>query len=142
MALQQLIYVSAARAKFSAAQLDELLEHCRRRNPERGVTGMLLYHDGGILQLIEGEEDTLSELYGKIRRDPRHKEVRVLMRAPVAERLFPDWAMGFKDMSGAEDDAPDSVFHLTREALDARMRNAEGAMTRILVDTFAQVNGV
>lgn len=142
MALQQLIYVSAARGKFSAVQLGELLDHCRRRNPERGVTGMLIYHDGGFLQLLEGEEDTLSALYEKIRMDPRHKDARVLMRAPIAERLFPDWAMGFREVGDTEADRPDNVFHLTREALDAKMGDAGDAMNRILVDTFARVNAI
>ena len=43
----QIVYTSAANQEFSTAELERLLAGARRRNRTVGVTGMLVFHDGG-----------------------------------------------------------------------------------------------
>ena len=57
----QLVYSSRAAAPIGRTALMALLEDVRRRNTERGVTGMLLYRDGRFLQLLEDAEDDLAD---------------------------------------------------------------------------------
>lgn len=83
-------------------ELVELLQQSRRNNERVGVTGMLLYKDGDFMQLIEGEESAVRELFARIDRDPRHHGALVLLDEPAERRLFGEWAMGFRDASEAE----------------------------------------
>lgn len=93
----QLIYASAASRPFSPAELNKLLERARSRNDLFGVTGMLLYHAGSFLQVIEGPETGIDMIYRSIERDPRHVNPKVLLRQTVTRREFEGWSMGFAD---------------------------------------------
>ena len=92
--LWQLVYASAATPDFKPSDLDEILRAARRRNPVMGVTGMLLYVDSSFLQVLEGSDDQIDELYELIRADDRHTRTVLLLREPIEERSFADWTMG------------------------------------------------
>jgi hypothetical protein len=98
MALQQLIYSSAAVKDLNAIELSRLLLVARRTNPSLGVTGMLLYHEGSFLQVLEGPEGNVEMLFERIGRDPRHCRVMVLLRRSIDAQQFQDWSMGFVDV--------------------------------------------
>jgi hypothetical protein len=100
--LFQLVYVSSATTPFSRAELEELLTQSRRKNALAGLSGILLYHDGNFMQLLEGEEKQVRSTYAHIAKDPRHRGCMILVGGPVPERTFPDWTMGFRDLSSAE----------------------------------------
>lgn len=93
-----LTYVSSATDLLEPAALAGLLARVRPRNEERGLTGLLLYSGGNIIQVLEGPEEEVEATYAEIERDPRHRGLLVLMREPVEERAFPDWSMGFRDL--------------------------------------------
>ena len=102
-----LIYASAAVAPFSSAELLSLLDKCRENNTRLNVTGMLLYKDGNFMQLLEGEEHAVRRLYDKISLDRRHLGIVMFLEGFTANRQFPDWSMGFRDLnSEAEINAP------------------------------------
>ncbi|MGC2467028.1 MAG: BLUF domain-containing protein [Candidatus Acidiferrum sp.] len=94
-----LVYASSALQPFTKPELQALLEQARRKNDKLGVTGMLLYKDGNSMQVLEGEQDTVGKLGETIERDPRHRGVLVLLRGTSEQRLFPDWTMGFRDLT-------------------------------------------
>lgn len=93
-----LVYVSSAVKLFSDEELLELLRRSRENNEKLRITGLLLYHDGNFMQLLEGPEEPVMALYKTIRNDPRHKDVTTLIVAPIEERHFADWAMGFQNV--------------------------------------------
>jgi acylphosphatase len=95
-----IVYASSATQAFSKPDLQALLEQARKNNTKLGLTGMLLYKDGNFMQVLEGEKEAVSKLVDTIERDPRHKGVLVLLRGTSEERLFPDWTMGFRDLTG------------------------------------------
>ena len=97
--MYSLIYVSSAVMLLSNAQLRELLTSCVRNNQRDGITGMLLYKDGNFMQSLEGEEAVVHATQARIRHDTRHHAVVTLAQGPQAARVFPDWTMGFKDLS-------------------------------------------
>jgi hypothetical protein len=97
--LFQMVYVSTAVRPFRDAELTELLFKSRKRNEERGVTGMLLYKGNEFMQAIEGEESVIADLAERISRDPRHRDVRVILNAAAKNREFPDWTMGFHNLN-------------------------------------------
>ena len=81
-------------------ELVDLLVRSRARNAERGVTGLLLYRSGRVLQMLEGEESVVRALYDRIRMDTRHDHVSNVWSSTATQRRFPDWTMGFEDLDG------------------------------------------
>ncbi len=101
--LFHLIYVSVAAHTFSDDDLKVLLKKARTKNEKLNVTGMLLYRDGLFLQVLEGEEKALDELYGNvISKDVRHKKVWMIYKKPVEKRSFQNWTMGFNKIEGKQ----------------------------------------
>ena len=100
--LLSLIYLSAARVPFSRQDLLELLTLSRENNSKLGITGMLLFKAGNFLQVLEGEEKQVLPLYEKIALDRRHRKLITLSQERCTHRNFPDWSMGFHDLSSPE----------------------------------------
>jgi hypothetical protein len=92
MSLTQLVYASRPFG-FDAAMLNGILSDARRLNPPNDVTGALICRADLYLQLLEGPEDAVEATFARIARDDRHLEVQRLVSRPIAQRLFPDWAM-------------------------------------------------
>lgn len=97
--LIRLIYTSSATNDMSEEQLFELLIQSRSRNKKQNVTGMLVYRNGAFLQVLEGEPKDVDEIYKAIMTDPRNSGHYLLDRGSIPERRFPNWTMGFKNLS-------------------------------------------
>lgn len=91
--LVRLLYASRA-VDSSADAIAGILAHSRQYNPASGITGILCYGGGIFLQAIEGGRSAVSELYGHIQKDPRHKDVVLLDFEEITERRFGGWTMG------------------------------------------------
>ena len=103
--LRQVVYVSSAREKYSAARIRSLLEVSRRNNRRDGITGMLLYRSGNFIQAIEGPPDAIEDLMERLHRDPDHHGMIVMLDRMAEERDFKEWTMGFRDVSGISADS-------------------------------------
>lgn len=94
-----LTYASSADELLDASQLLEMLEAIRPKNQALGLTGMLLYSGGNIIQTLEGPDEAVDSTFEVILRDPRHRGVLTVLREPISERAFADWSMGFRNLS-------------------------------------------
>jgi hypothetical protein len=54
------------------------------------------------MQILEGNETDVENLYAKIAQDSRHHELVVLLRKQTDKPLFKDWSMGFIDLDNDE----------------------------------------
>ena len=106
MKLIQLIYVSAALKLFAPAELRELLRLARIKNQRLDVTGMLLYHQGSFLQVLEGPASAVNPLLETIEADQRHHKLMLLLRREIEARNFADWKMGFVDVAAQSQALP------------------------------------
>ena len=93
--LRRLIYISSATGSFGQVQLDQILARSRTNNAARGLTGMLLFHDGCFFQVLEGDADSVERTFATISRDARHGGVIILESRVITERGFPQWSMGY-----------------------------------------------
>jgi hypothetical protein len=96
--LVRLLYASRALDPTKNA-IDDILNQSRQYNPGSGITGILCYGGGIFLQAIEGGRMAVSELYGHIQKDTRHKDVVLLHYEEISERRFGGWTMGQVNMS-------------------------------------------
>ena len=141
----QLIYASAATVEFSNEDLRQLLKIARQNNHSLDISGMLVFHEGSFLQILEGDDTSVLGLFDKIEQDERHDNVKMLLRSEIEKRSFGDWKMGFCNASG-NSALPDQgfidffrsgdVFHESEadQAKQALMRFREGGW-RQHVDT-------
>ncbi|ANK12329.1 BLUF domain-containing protein [Erythrobacter neustonensis] len=90
--LSQYLYISTA-PTLPREEVDAILAASARNNPERGITGLLLFNGRNFLQLLEGEEREVTALMDTITADPRHSGVSVLDKRTIEARACPDWAM-------------------------------------------------
>lgn len=96
--LVRLLYASRAVDRSDAA-IEAILTQSRHFNPTSGITGILCYGGGIFLQAIEGGRSPVSDLYGHIQQDKRHKDVILLHYEEITERRFGGWTMGQVNMS-------------------------------------------
>ena len=137
--MRQLVYVSAAARVLSAEDLEQILYASRHNNPASDVTGMLLHIDSGFLQILEGPEEGVEEIYRRIAQDRRHKSLSVLSDQSVQERLFSEWSMGF-DRPEPEAEADESVFAITRDAIGGKLPDEKAPILARLIANFYTVN--
>jgi hypothetical protein len=103
--LRQIVYVSTTTSNtgISQSDIEEILLNCRKFNSDNGITGILVYHDNMIFQVIEGESDAIEKVFVRINADSRHCSIVVLHDIMINERSFGAWSMKFRDLSYTED---------------------------------------
>lgn len=116
-------------------QLASVMEWIRAvsavRNVERGITGAIVHDRGRFLQVMEGESAAIDTLVAALARDPRHRDMTKLVRAPIRERTFAGWSMAVYD-TGADTSASGPASRGPAEAIDLeRMTEAFRANFRL-----------
>ena len=92
--LERLLYASTATGRTdSLLNMATILGESQRNNERDGLTGALAAHDGRFIQVIEGTPGALDGLLRRLGPDPRHRDIVILDRRPIAERRFTDWTM-------------------------------------------------
>lgn len=108
--LNYLIYVSSG-CDLIKFQLPFLLKNSKNNNKSYGITGMLLFDDGNIMQYLEGPQISVNQLYERIEHDPRHRNITKIIQEPIEVRMFPEWHMGFKSFNDP------SIKHMEKDPL-------------------------
>lgn len=86
-----LTYESTAVNIMTSSEMESLLEEARTHNKSKDITGCLIYYKGKFVQLLEGDKKEVQELYDRIKKDPRHKEVTLFSEDKIIKRTFPNW---------------------------------------------------
>ena len=119
--LYQLVYCSRAAPGVDDAAVDNIIALARRRNPEHGITGLLVFGSGIFVQWLEGPRDNISALMANLQADPRHGDIVTMAESEeLRERLFPDWDMEL--VTGAD------IREVLQDALETA-RDASSAAT-------------
>lgn len=86
----RLVYVSRI---DDLSALKDILAVSRRQNHARAITGAMCVVDGAVMQCLEGELETLQQLYRKIAKDPRHQAIKLLRMERAERPFFKGWDM-------------------------------------------------
>jgi hypothetical protein len=92
----RLIYTSHAPQLLGPAALEQILSSSRQNNARDTITGVLVYHDGSFLQLLEGPQAAVLACYERIQKDPRHTRCIRMLSETCATRIFSDWHMAYQ----------------------------------------------
>ena len=94
--LNRIVWISEAIKAFSDEELLALLTKSRANNIRKNVTGLLLYDDMSFLQMMEGDAKSVDQIFEeRIKPSRLHRNVTLLSRNPIEERIFKNWTMGF-----------------------------------------------
>lgn len=89
----RLMYQSEAIESLTNEDVDEIIATSKKNNTQKNITGFLVFDNGQFIQLLEGEEKAVKDLYeNKIKNDPRHKNSR-LIREGNGKRMCSHWSM-------------------------------------------------
>ena len=94
-----IIYFSRSVEPFDEDDLRAILEKSHQNNANMGITGVLLYVRGSIIQVLEGQKEAVESLYKRIEQDQRHTDVDQVLNRPIARRLFGNWGMGYETIT-------------------------------------------
>lgn len=132
--IYQLIYVSSSQQLMDEQTLASLLTDFKQANDKHGITGMLLYKDGDIMQVIEGAKENILQLIENIKLDKRHSSMIILWQGEVPNREFGNWSMSYKDISSSNVDGFSSF--LSSGQLDPETMNSIGRKAKRLLLSF------
>jgi Sensors of blue-light using FAD len=132
--LEGLLYRSRIVNRIGPLHMLLLVERARRANLEHDITGQLLYFDHSFMQYLEGPAAEISALWRQLQQDPRHYDVELLARYPLAQRQYPGSPLLFSghacfggyQLSGFSPVQPEDMDLLYRHCLD-RWRQARHA---------------
>lgn len=99
--LVQIVYVSRSTFTTMPAELGiepsvaRILAQSRVNNARRGLVGALYFGDGCFFQCLEGRTEDVEHLYAALLRDPRHTDLKVLVRRPIERTSFAAWSMKY-----------------------------------------------
>ena len=82
---------------MSDTDILNILETSRKRNAEDSITGILIYwtRTRQFMQILEGSKKAIFDLYEAIKKDDRHKSLKLIWDGEIPERCFANWTMGF-----------------------------------------------
>ncbi len=89
----RLMYVSRCAPDISRDQVEEMLTTARAFNLQHGITGVLIHGGDRFMQVLEGPEHDVIQLYARIVDDRRHYDCGLIRVMPITTHLFPDWDM-------------------------------------------------
>ncbi|WP_379953287.1 BLUF domain-containing protein [Dokdonia sp. R78006] len=96
-------YFSKASEDLSEEEIQEIFDHTNERNNERGVRGILLHSFGNFFQVLEGDEEYLTNLYTtKIKHDTRHHSVFEVINKESTKSLFEEYNSRFQTIENRE----------------------------------------
>jgi hypothetical protein len=140
--MYELIYNSVAtNEKIGEADLQRILAGARKKNSELGITGVLLYHRGEFVQLLEGSRESVLHVYNDIIfLDHRHTALVIGWEGAIERRRFSDWTMGYTPVDALDHAKTPGLEDFLRDgaaALD--FTGPEHAGPRLLYSIYAQL---
>ena len=138
--MHRLMYLSSSSFQYSEETLRDILVQSRKNNAMLDITGLLLYHDGSIFQVLEGNKSEINSLYLKILKDPRHSGVVTLFDEEIDTRDFSDWSMGFKNLSASEWDQLSGYTNFNNQKEFFKGIENKSVQMITMIKTFLTVN--
>jgi len=119
----QLLYTSRATAAMTDVEWRRIEEISSVHNALNSITGLLVFDDRRIMQLLEGRDDRIDLLFGRIEHDRRNCEVVLRYRQSVAFASYGEWAMRLCRMPDDGMDANETLERLMAPSLSPQLRN-------------------
>ena len=98
-----LCYISKKSSHLNYNDIEEIVSSSQENNTDKQITGVLISYKEHFLQYLEGDSVEIYALFNKIKNDTRHEAIHLLQYSPLPNRLFSNWSMAYKEISGLSD---------------------------------------
>lgn len=98
-----LCYISKQKEILSSSNLEDLFQFVVKTNTTLNISDVLLHNNNFFLQVLEGDKDSIQDLFAKIRRDQRHHELLLILNQKVENRIFNNYEATFSVLKSKED---------------------------------------
>lgn len=99
--VRTIVYISNSVTLMENKHLDELFYQSIENNKFNNVTGILLYKEGTFIQILEGNEEALNNLFNTIQQDSRHNNIMTVLDKMNTKRLFTKFRAGLSSLNNA-----------------------------------------
>lgn len=96
-------YLSKESEALKNADLENLFQFIVSRNTSLDISGALLHNEGFFLQVLEGLESTISNIFEKIKKDRRHRNILTILDQSIENRIFDNYEATFNILKTKED---------------------------------------
>ncbi|MBY6065676.1 BLUF domain-containing protein [Leisingera aquaemixtae] len=135
--LHRIVYLSSAARALSDSDIETILATARQRNAQDGITGLMLFHDGSFLQVLEGPRAAVEACYARIVSNQRHHQIARMSSKDVDSRIFSEWEMASLPFSQVSREAQDSFHNIRDLQASETMKRAENdPVTKAFLKTF------
>ena len=111
-------------------------------NTDQGLTGVLLYGNGSIMQVLESAKNKVRGIFARISRNARHAKVKKLADGPIAHYQFEQWPMQFKALNYEEFARPQGDIAPQQSARNVSRQSNPDADLHAVLAAFATQNVV
>ena len=106
----RIVCVSTSEQLLSQDALLDILRTNAQNNERDQITGLLVYHNGDFLQVLEGPEGLIEQVMERVIVTSDKGAVNVLLQEEIEDRYFDRWTMSF---ATKENLAPEDQKHLS-----------------------------
>jgi hypothetical protein len=96
-------YISKAVDELDETGVKNIFSTTLRNNSKDNITGILVFHEGNFLQVLEGKKKKLVKLFAKIFEDNRHHRILTVIDHFNKRRIFETYATQFSVVKNKED---------------------------------------
>lgn len=122
-------YVSTANKDLIDLEVSNIMEGTMKFNRNHDITGILLYNEKNFFQLLEGEKQTVLDLYKIISEDSRHHDIIKFLEKPVFNPSFDGYLTEFiTDIKRCDESTLEKYLHY----LEVLSPEAQKSMKRVL----------
>ncbi len=98
-----LCYIRKQKEILSSSNLEDLFQFVVKTNTTLNISDVLLHNNNFFLQVLEGDKDSIQDLFANIRRDQRHHELLLILNQKVENRIFNNYEATFSVLKSKED---------------------------------------
>ena len=132
-AIHQLVYESRPTEALNKEQLRDILAKSQFKNIRLNLSGLLVFHAGKFMQLLEGGRKEVDELFAAIHRDPRHTDIKVVLESDCQFRSMPSWVMGLSTDDNLAEMISSMDYYISPEVTKQICESMEGEVGRIFL---------
>ncbi|MBG42558.1 MAG: hypothetical protein CL530_01160 [Aequorivita sp.] len=96
-------YLSKQVKALENSELEKLFDFILEINPSLNITGALLCNNNFFLQVLEGSQNTVKEIFSKIRKDKRHRDILMIFDQKIEKRIFENYEANFSILKTKDD---------------------------------------
>jgi hypothetical protein len=93
--LKTICYISSSNVNESINNIKNIYKKAKENNLKNNISGILIFHKGNFLQVLEGKTENVNTTFNKIKNDTRHNNIIKVININIDERIFEDYNFGF-----------------------------------------------